>query len=188
MEKFILLPNFDNYAVSNKGALKNIKNGRILKLQINHSGYPSYVLSQNGIKKGIVIHRLVALLFINNLENKPQVNHINGIKTDNRVENLEWCTPKENDTHARILGLKKENKPIKSTHIETGDTNVFYSIGEASSFLGINKGSIHKVLTGKYKQTKKYTFQYVSVKDYKVEYSDYSSFEKGFQEVALPYY
>lgn len=176
MEKYVLIPNFDNYAVSNEGILKNVKNGKILKLQLNQNGYPTYTLCQNGVKKAFAIHRLVALFFIPNPENKEQVNHINGIKTDNRVSNLEWCTAKENDTHARMLGLKSENKPVESIHLLTNTSTIFYSIGEASALLGINRGTIHKVLSGKYKQTNGYTFKYHNTKEYKVEYIDYSSY------------
>ena len=161
MEKYMIIPGFDNYAISNKGTLKNVKNGNILKLQVGKTGYQQYTLCQNGIKKTFKIHRLVALAFIPNPERSLQVNHKDGNKLNNTVSNLEWCTAKENDTHARLLGLKAENKPIEAIEISTSESTLFYSIGEASTYLSINRGTIHKVLSGKYKKTTGYIFKYV---------------------------
>ena len=176
MEKYMIIPGLDNFAISNKGNLKNIRNGRILKQTINSRGYYQCNVSQDGAKKSLRIHRLVGLLFVSNPENKPYINHIDGDKLNNDTSNLEWVTAKENDSHARKNGLKKGNRPIKSSSIYSGEEFVFYSIGEASSVLGINKGSIHKVLSGKYRQTKGFRFEYLeNEKEYNVEYTDYSS-------------
>jgi len=163
MEKFCIINGFDNYAISNYGRIKNIKNGRILKPCVNHNGYYSYVFCQNGIKKGFRIHRLVAIYHVPNPNNLPYVNHIDGDKLNNNANNLEWCTAKYNDTHARENNLKKQNKPILATNIETNEKNVFYSIGEASGIIGVNKGNIYRVLNHikGCKQTRGYTFQYI---------------------------
>jgi len=161
MEKFVLINGFDNYAVSNYGKIKNVKNGNFLTPTKNNQGYLRYVFCQNGIKKGFNIHRLVALYFIPNPSGLPYVNHIDGDKTNNNVSNLEWCTAKQNDAHARENGLKVQNKPIKTTHIETGKIFIFNSVGEASSILNINKGTIHKVLSKKRNKTHGYTFEYI---------------------------
>lgn len=84
-----------------------IKKGTIMKTTLNHKGYESISLCKNGTKQTAFTHRLVAIAFISNSENKPQINHKNGIKTDNRIENLEWCTNSENQIHAYENGLNK---------------------------------------------------------------------------------
>lgn len=98
------------YQVSNTGQVKRIaesnnqyKAGYVLKQQINR-GYCSVELNGIGKPKCVRVHRLVAMAFIPNEHNKPHINHINGIRNDNRVENLQWVTPKENEIHKhRVL-------------------------------------------------------------------------------------
>lgn len=87
-----------------------LKKGRILKLRKERCGYIKVDLSINSFDKSYLVHRLVALTFISNIHNKEQVNHKNGIKTDNRVDNLEWCTRLENMRHAYVNGLNHNGK------------------------------------------------------------------------------
>ncbi len=83
------------------------KKGRIVKQHFNHSMYLQIAFSMHGKMSMNRSHRVIAKMFIPNPENKPEVNHLNGIRHDNRVENLEWCTPKENTQHAFRTGLVK---------------------------------------------------------------------------------
>lgn len=93
------IEDFPNYQVSNMGRVKSFcqqKEGKILKQNFVRNNYLSVGLYYNGKTKTFRVHRLVALAFIPNPENKETINHINEVKTDNRVENLEWMTVKEN--------------------------------------------------------------------------------------------
>lgn len=96
------------YKVSSYGKVFSVRTNILLSADIS-TGYPTVVLSVNRVKKKFLVHRLVAAAFIPNPEGKRCVNHINGIKVDSRVENLEWCTHSENEIHS----FKKLGKKIK---------------------------------------------------------------------------
>jgi transposase len=98
------------YKVSNSGRVKNRKN-HVLVLY-RRKGYSRVGLHRKGKGKGHFAHRLVASAFIPNPENKPCVNHMNGVRDDNRVENLEWATVKENNDHALRSGFLVNFDPV----------------------------------------------------------------------------
>lgn len=98
------------YQVSNMGRVKSLNYGRtgeerILKPGKDTKGYSQVGLYKNNKRKGVKVHRLVATAFIENPENKPCIDHINTIRTDNRAENLRWCTAKENNNN--VLTISK---------------------------------------------------------------------------------
>lgn len=119
------------YLISSYGRLKSIKHGKsiILKPHINtRNGYVYYLVSKNGKSKNSRAHRLVALTFIPTNDTKLQVNHKDGNKTNNRVDNLEWCTQSENMIHAYKMGLEK---PRGLKVIRLDDGKIFETATEA---------------------------------------------------------
>lgn len=118
---------YGTYEVSSSGLVRNIKTGRILRYYQMKNGYMTVMLCSGDGKKRFLVHRLVATSFIPNPSCLPQVNHKDGVKTNNSVDNLEWCTGSENQQHRRNI-LKKGLRMVKC--IETGI--VYESIKSAS--------------------------------------------------------
>lgn len=95
------------YEVSDQGRVRRVETGKIRIPGKRREGYLIVNLSKNGTTATRIIHRLVAIAFVQNPDNKPEVNHKNGIKIDNRASNLEWATIAENAVHAFELGLRE---------------------------------------------------------------------------------
>ncbi|MDR1370118.1 MAG: HNH endonuclease [Dysgonamonadaceae bacterium] len=175
---------FGCYQVSNYGRIKSLKrrnrrghivHERILKPFYNGS-YNSITISIDNVAKKIAIHRLVAIVFIPNPENKAEVNHINGIKTDNKKDNLEWVTRSENLIHRyRILKQKPSkgfsgrhgklhhhSKPVVQLTLDGVFINEFESANQAEIYLGLSSGSVSGVCNKRRnaKSAKGYVFKW----------------------------
>ena len=145
MEKYIEITFAPTYFISNLG---NVKNGKdaILKQTTTKKGYNR--ISIGNPRKTYIVHRLVALMFIENELNKSQVNHINGIKNDNRVENLEWMTNQENTIHAWENGFKENQRKLipsyKNKIILDLQTGIYYeSVKEYRKIMNIPLSSFY---------------------------------------------
>lgn len=165
------------FSISNYGNIRNDKTGIILKTQSNDKGYQVVRVTINRIKRTFRIHRLVAEYFLDNPEHKEQVNHIDCNKNNNRADNLEWCTNKENVHHAIKNGLwksvfdgaLKENdnrkKKILAKNIDNKEEKIFESVADAERYF--NTRHITDVLKGKRSQAKGYHFSYIGGDDTK---------------------
>ena len=162
------------YKVSNLGNVKSLNYNRtckerILKYGINTDGYLFVGLSKNGIHKNFLIHRLTAQAFIENPDNLPQVNHIDEDKSNNCVENLEWCTAEYNNNYGthneRIMFTRIVNngktapKKIDQYSLD-GKFIKTWNSGTELSKCGFHQGSICQCCNGLRKTSKGYIWKY----------------------------
>lgn len=136
------------YEVCDDGQIRSLQGRNYMreKKAFLNNGYLYVYLSCGERRKSISVHRIVAMAFVDNPDNKPAVNHINGIKTDNRAENLEWVTAGENTSHAIRTGLfnprTQESKHLIALNKETGELRHFISTSQASEELGFDRSEI----------------------------------------------
>lgn len=145
------IPGYENYyLVSDNGFVLSLRKGIVLKPKLDRYGYPVVALCVHQKMKHIPVHRLVALAFIPNPCNKPHVNHKNENKRDNRVENLEWVTPAENNNYgtrnARVA-LSKCTNPVIAFYPD-GTSERFPGVKSASRKTGIAHSMITRCCKG----------------------------------------
>lgn len=139
------------YEVNEKGEVRHAENKRPLKQRLNRYGYPTVVLSVSHNKRQYpCVHRLVAMAFIPNPDDLPCVNHKDEDKTNNSVENLEWCTPAYNSAYGTAVERSAKNRSKPVVAFKNGKAVAQYSsITKAASSVGIEDGLISAVLHGR---------------------------------------
>lgn len=162
------IKDYPSYMVSDRGEIKSLnyngtKKEQILRPIPNRKGYLRIGLYRDHKYKTILIHRLVAQAFIPNPDNKPQVNHIDGDKTNNAVSNLEWCTNQENQIHAYKTGLNTNEKAINQFDKRGNFIKTWRSISEASKSLNIDLAHIQHTCANKRPSAGGYVWRYKEV-------------------------
>lgn len=163
------------YQVSDQGRVKSLERTfidkigreryvkeRILKLTVDGWGYLVVTLCAGG-KKNLMVHRLVCEAFNDNRDEKPEVNHINEIKTDNRACNLEWCTRRENLNHGTRSerSAKTLSKPICQYTLDEKIVKTWASLTEVKRKTGFVQSHISQVANGKRKQAYGFIWKYI---------------------------
>lgn len=154
------------YQVSNYGNVKSFKRGeRILKPRKNHKGYCFVTLSKDGLNKNINVHRLVAMAFIPNPNNLPQINHINENKRNNRVENLEWCDARYNNNYGTGNERRgnKRCKPIVQYDADNIIIGIWKSAKAVAQQKKLHKGNIAACAKGKRNNVGGYVWRYANI-------------------------
>lgn len=160
---------FENlYQVSNLGQIKSLRRGNILKQSQTKDNYLIVHLSNGKYQPNKLVHRLVAEAFLENIENKPQVNHKNGMKTNNRIDNLEWVTQEENQQHAYKTGLNKprygrenhKSKKVIQYDLQMNRVAEYDGIREAERNTGYNSTAISNCCLGKTKTSYGYVWKH----------------------------
>jgi hypothetical protein len=186
MTKAFPIKGYSNYWVTDDGRVyvRSAKTGYRIKQMAYHyvtGGYRMVHLRKNGKQISSTVHRLVAETFIPNLDNKPQVNHKNGIRTDNRVENLEWVTAQENILHS-LRTLRKKGPYVPPKYIKQGQINhivyliknnnieeIYFGMDEAAKSLGVSVSTISRRCSGYHKKNKGWVLRSEYIGDSKKE-------------------
>ena len=161
-----------NYEVSNLGQVRNKETKKIKsQAQKSNGKKETDYMKVNIGGKQVSVHRMVAECFIENPDNLPEVNHKNGIRYDNRVENLEWCSREENYQDAIKRGGGSERKPVKGTLIGAIQVVHFQSLWQAAKYIKTSKGlkssidticwGINQNIKGKARSAYGYVWEYV---------------------------
>jgi hypothetical protein len=173
-EYWVIITGYDWYKVSNKGRIKRIKKDKLIKGTLDKDGYLKCGLYNKMGHKTVSFHKMVANEFITNKDKLPIINHKDGVKTNNCIENLEWCTYSYNSKHAyEVLKRPMPNKhfmlgknnckslPVYQLSLTGEIINTFDSFREAYYATGTHYSQISKVVSGVYKTANKFKWKLV---------------------------
>lgn len=149
----------DRMVSNGKGT--RLEKGRILKQRLTKNGYMDVEFRANGRTVNRLVHRIIASCFIPNPDNLPEVNHINCIRDDDRLTNLEWCDTSYNRRYREKYGISQTEaigQPVYAINLATSKVSRFQSQREASRVLGVNNSHISSVIAGKRKTAGDYWF------------------------------
>lgn len=139
---------YENYLISKSGLIYSVSRKKLINQFVDKYGYMQVVL-YNGKYQCFRVHRLVALTYLDNVNNHKVVNHINGIKKDNRLDNLEWCSIKENVNHSWENGLSENIRNASSKVVLDTNNGIFYnSAKEASKCTNYAYSTLRSMLNG----------------------------------------
>lgn len=154
------IPGLEKYGITEAGEIFNLETGRRIKTFLGKNGYETAQFTYEKRHHMRLVHRLIAEAYIPNPEQKPCINHRDGNKRNNRIENLEWCTYRENTEHAaktlKVLtqyqtANQRRRKAVQGIYPDGSKTEVYSSIREASEATGADSRNLSKVLNGKRK-------------------------------------
>ena len=169
MEEYRTIEEYENYEISNLGNVRNKKTGNILTQILRYDGYYCVNVRKNSKPKNLSIHRLIALSFIPNPSNKPFVDHVNRSRSDNRLENLRWCT-------------RSENQMNKSKHSNNTSTYTGVSYNKSN-----NKWKVRIAINGKKKHIGYYTnFDEAVIarkEQEKIHYKEFQAFQSEMEQL-----
>lgn len=157
------LIDFERYQLYEDGYIFSKHYKKMLGSKYNNGYIRCNLMCIDGKKRDFLLHRVIAYYFIPNPDNKPEVDHINTDKTDNRVENLRWATSSENSRNKLTLQKNIDSQPKNKVYAyKNGELFGFWdSENAAARDLQINQGNIHNCATGKCKTYKGYKWSYV---------------------------
>lgn len=161
-KKIVQLQN--RYEISNQGRIRNATTLKVLKTQISNSGYLRVAIRKEGKSKQYSIHRLVAQYFVPNPLNKPEVNHKDENRLNNKADNLEWVTQKENVNYGTGIARQRSKlfKPVIQLDTHGNFLAIYSSLKDAAKATGCSSPHICRVAQGKRKTTGGYKWVYAN--------------------------